>query len=211
VQGALERCVASHTSERQRSNAPVKRETNREIISRTFLSIALACLIAGCATQAPQARLGLKLPPSALGATISLQQHLSVEREGRIDYLDAALEVDDRQLDMIGLAMGQLVMSLHFDGITLTSWRHALLPPQVRGEDVLEDIQLTYWPIDAIRAALPAGWRIEDEGLRRTLWSGDTEVMTIDYGALPRWSGKVTLSNLRYGYRLTIQSVSTGS
>ena len=40
VQGAPERRVASHTSEGQRSNAPARRETNREVISRTFLSVA---------------------------------------------------------------------------------------------------------------------------------------------------------------------------
>jgi hypothetical protein len=86
-----------------------------------------------------------------------------------------------------------------------------LLPPQVRSEDVLEDIQLTYWPVEAIRPALPEGWRIEDEGQRRTLWSGETQVMVIDYNGQPRWNGKIQLQNLRYGYRLTIQSVSNAS
>ncbi len=175
--------------------------------------VAAALAIGGCASMQPQpappARLGLKLAPAALGASISLQQHLSVEREGRIDQLDAALEVDADHVDMVGLALGQRVMSLEFDGTTLKSWRHALLPEQVRGEDVLEDIQLTYWPAEAIRAALPAGWRIEEKGKRRTLWSDDALVMVIDYSAEPRWGGKVTLSNLRYQYRLIIQSVPT--
>lgn len=172
--------------------------------------MAAALAIGGCASAPPQpTRLGLKLPPSALGASISLQQHLSVERAGRIDHLDAALEVDDERVGMIGLALGQRVMSLEFDGTTLRSWRHALLPDQVRGEDVLEDIQLTYWPADVIRAALPAGWRIEEQDRRRTLWSDGTLVMVIDYSAEPRWGGKVTLSNLRYQYQLTIQSVPT--
>jgi hypothetical protein len=34
-------------------------------------------------------------------------------------------------------------------------------------------------------------------------------VMVIDYSGQPRWIGKIELSNLRYHYRLTIQSVST--
>ena len=33
----------------------------------------------------------------------------------------------------------------------------------------------------------------------------------IDYSGEPRWSGKIELTNLRYQYRLTIQSVSTDS
>jgi len=175
------------------------------------LCIAAVLGFAGCAqTALPPARLGLRLPPATLGASISLQQQLRVEREGRIDHLDAALEVDDGHLDMIALALGQRVMSLHFDGTTLSSWRHALLPQQVRGEDVLEDVLLTYWPVEIIRSALPAGWRIEDEGLRRKLWCGDQLVTVIEYSGMPRWSGMVVLSNLRYEYKLTIQSVSAG-
>jgi hypothetical protein len=180
----------------------------------TTLWAALSGLLVltGCESMPPvtpvPARLGLKLAPSSLGASISLQQHITVERGGRIDELDAALEVDPEQLSLVGLALGQRVLTLHYDGSTLTSWRHPMLPAQVRGEDVLEDIQLTYWPAAAIAQALPPGWRIEDDGLRRTLWSNDAPVTVIAYSTRPRWGGKVELSNLRYHYRLTIQSVS---
>ncbi|RJG02747.1 DUF3261 domain-containing protein [Noviherbaspirillum sedimenti] len=175
-------------------------------------AMMLALTLAGChpPQQVQPARLGLRLEPAALGASISLQQRLAVEREGRIDYLEAALEVDDRHVGMIGLALGQRVMSLEFDGNELKSWRHALLPEQVRAEDVLEDIQLTYWPAAAVRAALPTGWRIEEEGMRRTIWSDDAKVVVINYSAEPRWNGKVALTNLRYQYQLTIQSAPAG-
>lgn len=170
----------------------------------------LASLIGGCATPPapPSARLGLTLAPATLGASISVQQHLTVERDGRIDALDTALEVDAQRLDLVGLAFGQRVLTLHYDGQTLQSSRHPMLPSQVRAEDVLEDLQLTLWPVEAIRSALPAGWRIEESGLRRTLFAGDVPMMVIVYSGWPRWSGKVELSNLRYRYRLTIQSAS---
>lgn len=179
---------------------------------RRLFSYAIAVIaFTGCESALSQsARLGLKLPPAALGTSVNLQQRLSVEREGRTDHLDVALEIDNQHIGLVGLAFGLRVMSLEFDGNSLKSWRHFLLPAQVRVEDVLEDIQLTYWPADAIRAALPVGWRIEDEGMRRTLWSDDEKVMVIDYSTEPRWSGKVTLVNLRYYYRLTIQSTPTG-
>jgi hypothetical protein len=164
--------------------------------------------LAGCAAPPPSApaRLGLKLAPSALGESISLQQHLKVERAGRTDELDAALEVDAAQLQLVGLAFGQRVLSLRYDGKNLTSWRHVMLPSQVRPEDVLEDIQLALWPAAAIAQALPKGWRIEDNGLHRSLYLGDALIATVDYSGLPRWSGTVVLENLRYKYRLTIQS-----
>jgi hypothetical protein len=174
---------------------------------RLFLTIAIALGLAGCASAPPtNAQLGLKLAPASLGAAISIQQHLKVERQGRIDELDAALEVDATHLDLVGLAFGQRVLSLHYDGVKLTSWRHLMLPAQVRAEDVLDDLQLTLWPREAIASALPAGWRVEDEGLRRTIYMDQAVVTTIDYSAMPRWSGTVVLENLRYHYRLTIQS-----
>ena len=177
--------------------------------------VVMALAISGCSTLAPKPpspqsmQLGLKLAPAALGQSISLQQHLTIERDGKIDEMDTALEVDQKQLELVGLALGKRVMTLHYDGVTLQSWRHPLLPEQVRGDDVLQDIQLTLWPVDAIQRALPAGWRIEEKGLRRTLLANDIPVMVIDYSNPLRWSGKVSLSNLRYHYRIIIQSVST--
>jgi hypothetical protein len=170
-----------------------------------------ALWLSGCATSGSRpARLGLKLPPAALGSSITLQQHLTVERGAHIDELDAALEIDPQRLDLVGLALGQRVLTLHYDGEKLQSWRHSMLPAQLRDEDVLEDLQLTIWPVDAIRPALPAGWRIEESGLRRTLLRDDMPVIVIDYSGQPRWIGKIELSNLQYHYRLTIRSVSSG-
>jgi hypothetical protein len=177
------------------------------------LALASALALAGCASAppAPAARLGLKLAPAALGQSISVQQHLKVERNGRTDDLDVALQVEPDALDVVGLAFGQRVLTLHYDGRELTSWRHVMLPSQVKAEDVLEDMQLALWPVAAVAAALPAGWRVAETpsasgvGLLRTLYLGDETILQISYAGLPRWSGTVVLENLRYHYRLTIQ------
>ena len=170
------------------------------------LVVAVALLAGGCASAPPpQARLGLKLAPAALGASISVQQHLKVERNGRTDDLDVALQVEPDAIDVVGLAFGQRVLTLRYDGKELTSWRHVMLPSQVRAEDVLEDMQLTLWPAEAIAAALPAGWRVEERGAQRTLYLNNEAVMRIAYSGNPRWSGTVVLENLRYRYKLTIQ------
>lgn len=171
-------------------------------------ALIAALLLAACASSAPPqaARLGLKLAPAALGASISVQQHLRVERSGRSDELDVALEVDPARLELVGLALGQRVLSLSYDGKDLSSWRHALLPSQVKAEDVLEDMQLTLWPAAAVRAALPPGWQVEEQGLRRTLSLNGETIMVVTYSGTPRWSGKLVLENLRYKYRLTIES-----
>jgi hypothetical protein len=173
---------------------------------RAVAALVTALMLGACATAPPpQARLGLKLPPSALGASISVQQHLTVERNGRTDDLDVALQVEPEAIDVVGLAFGQRVLTLHYDGKELSSWRHVMLPSQVRAEDVLEDMQLTLWPADAIAAVLPAGWRVAEQGAMRTLYLADEPVMQIVYSGSPRWSGIVVLENLRYHYKLTIQ------
>ena len=43
------------------------------------------------------------------------------------------------------------------------------LPPAVRGERVLDDLQFALWPLEAVRGALPADWRVEDDGRERRL------------------------------------------
>jgi hypothetical protein len=188
----------------------MRRQTRPEPARRALAgpaALLAALLLAACAAAPPPAaRLGLRLAPSALGAQISLQQHLKVERGARTDDLDAVLEVDDALVQLAGLALGQRVLSIHYDGRELKAWRHPMLPQQVRAEDVLEDLQLTLWPAAAIAQALPAGWRIEDAGLRRTLYRNQVVVATIGYSGMPRWSGTAVLENLRYQYRLTIES-----
>jgi hypothetical protein len=185
-----------------------------------LLTLAGCSSLRGTATPAAKpppaqarARLGLKLSPASLGQTLSLQQHMKVERASRTDELDTALEVDPDKLTLVGLAFGQRVITLEYDGKELKTWRHFMLPPQVRGDDVLEDMQLTLWPAQAIRAALPTGWDLQDsapvapgESWQRILsFEGET-IMTIDYSDKQRWSGQVVLNNLRYHYKLTITS-----
>lgn len=180
----------------------------RAPIRSAALSALLAgLLLGGCSTkeEAP-ARLGLRLAPAALGETISVQQHLTVQRGGSTNDLDAALEVDADKVSLVGLALGMRVLSLEFDGKQLTEWRHPMLPAQVRAADVLEDLQLTLWPAVDIARALPAGWTIEEQGLRRTLRRQGEVVATVDYSGTPRWKGKAVLDNVRYKYRLTIES-----
>ena len=46
-----------------------------------------------------------------------------------------------------------------------------------------------------------------DQELRRSLYLDDTLICVIAYSAMPRWSGTVQLDNLRYHYRITIQSL----
>jgi hypothetical protein len=172
-----------------------------------LLAVALTSTMSGCATkETGPARLGLRLAPAALGESISVQQHLTVRRGASTNDLDVALEVDPAHVSVVGLAFGQRVLGMQYDGRELTEWRHPMLPAQVRAADVLEDLQLTLWPVADIARALPPGWQIEEQGLQRTLRLDGKVVATIAYSGMPRWQGTAVLDNLRYQYKLTIES-----
>lgn len=178
---------------------------------RKLILFLFTILLFGCCLKQPQqtlpiARIGLHLAPATFGQSISVQQHLIIEHPGRTDQLDTVLQINPQQLNLVGLAFNKRVMTLQYDGKTLRSWRLPMLPKEVRGEDVLEDLELALWPGNALRHALPVSWRIEQNNLQRKVLLNDIPIMVINYSNKIRWEGKIVLTNLRYHYRLTILS-----
>jgi hypothetical protein len=181
--------------------------------------VTTALLLAGlvaCATppRPPPAAPGeplpeLRLAPAALGATVSLSQRLVFAHEadpGGPRSLEALLEVDPALLQLAGFAMGQRILTLRWNGATLDEERDPRLPAQFQSAPVLRDVQLVYWPADAVRAALPSGWTLEDGPGQRTLSKNGREWVTVRYNGEPRWEGRTQLTNLSEHYRLTIES-----
>ncbi|OHX19087.1 hypothetical protein BI344_19440 [Chromobacterium sphagni] len=179
---------------------------------RRTLLLCLA-LLAGCQSiYAPQPRLPpIALSPASLGASLSLAQRLSAgpldPRDGKPSpALDIQLEVDGDKLQLAGLALGQRILRLSWDGKTLQSQRSPLLPASVDEARIVRDIQLAYWPLPALRAALPADWSLDEQGGTRILSRQGEEVVRIANQASPAWMGHSELINRREGYRLSIDS-----
>lgn len=163
-------------------------------------------LLAGCAhprPQAPRQELPpLRLSPAALGETISVQQRLHFSFGSQRRELDALLEVDAQEVRLLVLALGQSGVRLSWDGQTLQQQRAAWLPPAVRGERVLDDLQFVRWPVEAIRAALPEGWQLQQSpGVRTLLHNGTAWLVATELS--PQ---RVRLENLAEGYQLEIES-----
>ncbi|WP_047257671.1 DUF3261 domain-containing protein [Chromobacterium subtsugae] len=179
---------------------------------RRLLPLCLA-LLAGCqSAPAPQPRLpAIALSPASLGLSLSLAQRLSAApldpRDGKPSpALDVQLEIDGDRLQLAGLALGQRILRLSWDGKTLQSQRSPLLPASVDEARIVRDIQLAYWPLPALRAALPEGWTLEQRGATRVLSQQGEEAVRIDSQADPAWTGHSELINRREGYRLSIDS-----
>lgn len=174
---------------------------------RSLWPLAIA-MVSACRGAPPEqaGRLRLALSPASFGQALSLQQQVHVEYADRTVDLDAVLEVTPDSLTLVGMAFGQRMLTLRYDGVTLHEQRNPMLPRDVRGADILTDLQMALWPGEALRAALPPDWTLSDSDTLRTLSANSREMVTITYDAVPRWKSVVTLRNLKYNYRLVIRS-----
>ncbi|HJV95432.1 MAG TPA: DUF3261 domain-containing protein, partial [Albitalea sp.] len=165
--------------------------------------VLLAAALAGCATPPPRQDAPLlRLAPAALGRTLALQQQLAVTARGQTQRVDVLLEADADAVRLALVNLGQTVARLEWDGKQLQESRAAWWPAAVRSENVLSDLQLVWWPADAVRAALPAGWSLSADASARELRQGSDVVTAIRYLS----PTLVELDNRRAGYLLRIES-----
>ena len=177
------------------------------MLIRAWLPLCL--LLGACASQVPHdrtvmpANIELHLPPAGLGRELALQQQLTFVFGKEQRSLDALLEADPAEVRLAVQATGQSALRLRWDGLKLEQQRASWLPPALRGERVLSDLQLAYWPVEAIRAALPVGWRLDVEGGARQLREGGQDVTTVLYPAPDR----IEIDQHRENFRLLIATV----
>jgi hypothetical protein len=176
---------------------------------RSLAAFALCLLLAACAVPKqdapPRVELpALRLAPAALEQNIALEQRLVFERGQQRREFDTLLEIDASQVRLLVQAMGQSAVRLVWDGQHLQQRRAPWLPPQVRGERVLRDLQFALWPLAAVRAALPPGWQVAQEGLERRLLDTQGRVWLI-VRSEGDW-GNLRLRNLAEGYTLEVRS-----
>lgn len=173
---------------------------------RLIALLGMLCLLAACAHRTPAPAVALpplRLAPAALGKPLAVQQRLHFQFGARQRDLDALLEVDAQEVRLAVQALGQSGVRLQWDGRELHQQRAPWLPPAVRGERVLDDLQFALWPLEAVRGALPAGWRVEDDGHERRLLRDGTAWLVLTRDA----PDNLRLRNLAEGYALDIQTV----
>lgn len=174
------------------------------------MPLVLAMLLAACASHATRPP-GIVLPPlrlapAALGQDMAVQQRLVFRFGSHVRELDALLEVDAQAVRLAVQAMGRTGVTLQWDGVQLSEQRALWLPAAVRSERVLDDVQFSLWPADAVRAALPADWTLAERGQMRELrHEGRVWLVRERVNATT-----LQVRNLADGYDLTIESVAGG-
>jgi hypothetical protein len=167
-------------------------------------ALAAGLALSGCATPGPRddGMPPLRLAPAALGHALDLQQHLTVRAAGHEREMDVLLEADDAHVQLAIVAMGQVAARIAWDGHALTESRAPWWPASVSSARILNDLQLSLWPLAAVQAALPPGWRVADDGDTRTLSDAGVAVTVVRrVGA-----DVIELDQRRDHYQLTIVS-----
>ena len=170
------------------------------------LLLAAVLLLAACAgarVRPPAIALPpLQLAPAALGQTLALQQRLVFSYGSHHSTMEALLEADASEVRLAVQALGQTGVTLRWDGHTLEQQRAPWLPPQVRGERVLDDLQFALWPAAAVRAALPPDWTLVEQGDERRLEHAGRAWLVLQ----TQDATHQRLRNLAEGYALDIES-----
>lgn len=179
-------------------------------VTRSALALLALFTCAACVTtpKAPAApEFGLRLSPASLGRELSLSQRITVVRGDDRKSFDAQLEADASAVRIAAVAMGHTVATLTWDGKSLEQKVSTHVPPAVTAARILSDVQLAWWPAEAIRAGLPAGYSLEEGANSRVVTEAGAPFASVSYeGTAPAWRF-VKLTQARYGYVLEIESV----
>lgn len=177
------------------------------------LCLTIVALIAGCAT-APPARgsasattssgLILRLSPASFGRAAALTQRITVTTGAQSQTVDALLEVDPTTVRIAFVSLGQTVGTLTWDGRDLQAQRSVPLPEALTAARVLTDLQLVWWPADAVKRELPPSYSLEAGASSRVLLKAGVPVATVLFEGT---GSRLKASLTHHGeYRLEIDS-----
>jgi hypothetical protein len=103
---------------------------------------------------------------------------------------------------------GPRILTITWTSAGIVEDRTPLAPEDLKGINVLGDIFVSLWPVEAVRAALPAGVTVAEAGPKRTIRAGERTIVEVEHLEKRVEDGKgllrQKLTNLDFGYSLTI-------
>lgn len=182
---------------------------------RSAVALGLTGLLAGCAgarvhEAGPGAASWPPLSPATLGAERAANQRLRAAFSDREVSVDCVVKVSAGHLTVIGLVPGgPRMFSVDFDGQQVSTQKSADMPGDLEPQLLLDDLQLTLWPLPALQRALAhSRWTVSEPDERTRRLARDRKLIAeVHYASSDPWSGRTWLVNFERGYSITIDSV----
>jgi hypothetical protein len=141
------------------------------------------------------------------------QQSIAVEYRQQHFQLLVAGHISAEAVELAALTPeGVSLFTLRYDGehmdvryqlAAADSVRKQQLPPAA----IVADLQLVYWPVAALNERGGKHWQVRETATQRELLLDGKPVERATYSGADPWSSPVQLEHLRYGYHLTITTL----
>lgn len=186
------------------------------VLRATGWIVSAAVLLAGCALAQPRDQAAVPfapLSPASLGRTVQAEQILRIAYGESGLALQCTASVTPAETSLTCFtALGQRAFHLKHDGQTLSSEAAALNATAISPERILTDLQLAYWPLPALTAAMAGSlWQVSEPvpDVRRLRHNGALYADIYYSGHLASaksWDGRLWLVNFEQRYSLDIES-----
>ena len=189
--------------------------------------LALAALtvaglaLAGCVSdQASHARTQVLVapgvvftlpPPDTLEHSVEALQLVTAHYAREAFVFETRISVTPKRLLAVGTdLLGRRAMTIEWTGDDLRAETAPWVPAMLPARNVIADIMLVHWPLDAVsNGLLPRGALQQTSPDHRVVAVAGRDLIAVDQvaGEPGSWSGQWSYRNLGWGYDLDIQSV----
>lgn len=154
---------------------------------------------------APEASLTLPLPPGYPQAR-TLQHFVRAQYGARGGSFEAVLSLSPERVEVVLVApSGPRLASFVWDARAITQESAGALLSGAPAQNILGDIFLCFWPIEAVRTALPDGLEVrEGPDGARTITQQGRPIIEISVEGID--ARRVHLRNLAFSYQLHIET-----
>ena len=143
------------------------------------------------------------IPLKSFDKDITLNQIMESEYGGKKRIANSVVKLSNKELKVLAFADTVRLFSITYDGENIASEFSPLIPAsKIKPEYILFDIQLIYFPVEAISKTFPKNVKIKAGETYREIYVDDVKIVEILY------QGKeIHFHNLEHNYSYKIERV----
>jgi len=179
----------------------------------------LVILLSACSNQPSQTteawltkEVKVNLPLPHLAKPYHDQQLLTFNYNDQQNSLITLVHADTNTLTVVGLStLGIRLFKIEYHDNAITTEQNIFIKELPSAAQILSDIMLSIWPVEAWQAKLPKGWQLVDSNLHRQLIDNTGQIIIdIEYLQQPL-SQKIHqpahIKHNIFDYQITIKSM----